>query len=90
MKHHLLQKGFTKSCIGDAINKASSISREDALVDKTNDNQLTRASFAVTYNPKLLSLPKILKESQSILHSSERCASLLRSASHQLQKVKEP
>ena len=30
--------------------------------------------FVVTYNPKLPSLPKILKESQSILQSSERCA----------------
>ena len=60
----------------NAINKASSISREDALVDKTNDNQLTRVSFVVTYNPKLPSLPKILKESQSILHSSERCATI--------------
>ena len=32
--------------------------------------------FVVTYNPKLLSLPKILKESQSILHSSGRCATV--------------
>ena len=38
MEHHLLQRGYTKGCIRDAINKASSISREDALVDKTNDN----------------------------------------------------
>ena len=75
MEHHLLQRGYTKGCIRDAINKASSISR-DALVDKTNDNQLTRMPFVVTYNPKLPSLPKILKESQSILHSSERCATV--------------
>ena len=40
MEYHLLQRGYTKGCTGDAINKASSISREDALVDKTNDNQL--------------------------------------------------
>ena len=76
MEHHLLQRGYTKGCIRDAINKASSISREDALVDKTNDNQLTRVPFVVTYNPKLPILPKILKESQSILHSSERCATV--------------
>ena len=68
MEHHLQQKGYTKGCIRDAINKASSFSREDALVDKTNDNQLTRVPFVVAYNPKLPSLPKILKESQSILH----------------------
>ena len=30
----------------------------------------------VTYNPKLPSLPKCLKESQFILHSSERCATV--------------
>ena len=30
----------------------------------------------VTYNPELPSLPKILKESQSILHSSERCSTV--------------
>ena len=41
-----------------------------------NDNQLTRVPFVVTYNPKLPSLPKILKESQSILHSSECCSTV--------------
>ena len=51
--------------IRDAINKVSSISREDALVDKTNDNQLTRVPFVVTYNPKLPILPKILNESHN-------------------------
>ena len=76
MEHHLLQRGYTQGCIRDPITKASSISREDALVDKTNDNQLTRVPFVVTYNPKLPSLPKILKESQSILHSSERCSTV--------------
>ena len=90
MEHHLLQRGYTKGCIRDAINKASSISREDALVDKTNDNQLTRVPFLVTYNPKLPSLPKILKESQTILHSSERCATVFPEVTFQLQKVKEP
>ena len=76
MEHHLLQRGYTEGCIRDAVNKASSIPREDALVDKTNDNQLTRVPFLVTYNPKLPSLSKILKESQFILHSSERCATV--------------
>ena len=76
MEHHLLQRGYTKGCIRDAITKASSISREDALVDKTIDNQLTRVPFVITYNPKLPSLPKILKESQSIRHSSERCSTV--------------
>ena len=32
--------------------------------------------FVVTHNPKLPSLPKILKESQSILHSLDRCATV--------------
>ena len=32
----------------------------------------------VTYNPKLPSLTKILKESQSTLHASERCATVFR------------
>ena len=76
VEHHLLQRGYTKGCIRDAINKGSSISREEALVNKTNDNQVTRVPFVVIYNPKLSSLPKILKESQSILHSSERCATV--------------
>ena len=60
MQHHLLQRGYTKGYIRDAITKASSISREGALIDKTNDNQLIRVPFVVTYNPKLPSLPKIL------------------------------
>ena len=82
MEHHLLQRGYTKGCIRDAINKTSSISREDALVDNTNDNQLTRAPFVVTYNPKLPSLPKILKESQSMLHVSEHCANVFPEVPH--------
>ena len=80
MEHHLLQRGYTKGYIRDAITKAFSISREDALVDKTNDNQLTRVPFVVTYNPKLPSLPKILKEPQSILHSSERSSTVFLSS----------
>ena len=80
MEHHLLQRCYTKGYIRDAITKASSISRENALVDKTNDNQLTRVPFVVTYNPKLPSLPKILKERQSILHSLERCSTVFLSS----------
>ena len=64
MELHLIQRGYTKGCI------------REALVDVTNDNQLTRVPFVVTYNPKLPSLPKILKESQSIKHASERYATV--------------
>ena len=55
-------KGYTKSCIGVAINKASLISREDVLVDKTIDNRLTQVPFVVVFNLKLPSLPKIPKD----------------------------
>ena len=91
MEHHLLERGYTKGCIRDTINKASSISREDALVDKTTDNQLTRVPFVVTYNPKLPSLPKY-SEGITIYTALIRtlCHCLARSVSRQLQKVKEP
>ena len=34
MKHHLLQRGYKKGCIQDAINKAASVTTEEALTNK--------------------------------------------------------
>ena len=34
IKHRFLQRGYTKGCIQDAINKTSSITREEALTNK--------------------------------------------------------
>ena len=74
MKHHLLQRGYKNGCIQDAINKASSVTREEALTNKRNQKILKRVPFVITYNPMLPNIPKILNESHTILHASERCA----------------
>ena len=73
MKHHLLQRGYKKGCIQDAINKALSVTREDALTNKRSQEILKRVPFVITYNPMLPNIPKILNESHTILRASERC-----------------
>ena len=74
MKHHLLQRCYKNGCIQDAINKASSITREEALTNKRNQKILKRVPFIITYNPMLPNISKILNELHTILHASERCA----------------
>ena len=74
MKHHLLKRGYKNGCIQDGINKASSVTREEALANKRNQKILKRVPFVITYNPMLPNIPKILNESHTILHASERCA----------------
>ena len=74
MKHHLLQSGYKKGCIQDAINKASSVTKEEALTNKRSQKILKRVPFVITYNPMLPNIPKILNESHTILRASERCA----------------
>ena len=74
MKRHLLKRGYKNGCIQDAINKASSVTREEALTNKRNQKILKRVPFVITYNPMLPNIPKILNESHTILHASERCA----------------
>ena len=74
MKHHLLQRGYKNGCIQDAINKASSVTREESLTNKRNQKILKRVPFVTTYNPMLPNIPKILNKSHTILHASERCA----------------
>ena len=43
MKQHLLNRGYTKGCINDAINKASTVTREDSL--KENIEQKSFKEF---------------------------------------------
>ena len=74
MKHHLLQRGYKKGCIQDAINKALSVTREEALTNKRSQKILKRVPFVITYNPMLPNIPKILNESHTTLRASERCA----------------
>ena len=73
MLHHLIQRGHKKRCMYDAVKKASLVTREEALADKTKQKSLQRVSFVVTYNPMLPKIPKILHEAHLILHASERC-----------------
>ena len=64
--------------IHNAIKKASLVTREEALADKTTPESLQRAPFVITYNPMLPNIPKVLHDSQSILHASERCTKVFK------------
>ena len=74
MQSHLLQWGYKRGCIKDAINKATSTSRDDALKESNDPQLINRIPFVVTYNPMLPNLHKIFKDLQPCLSSSERCA----------------
>ena len=76
--HHLIQRGYKKRCIHDAIKKASLVTREEALADKTKPKSLQRVPFVVTYNPMLPNIPKILHEAHPVLHASERCTEIFK------------
>ena len=78
MLHHLIQRGYKKRCIHDAIKKASLVTREEALADKTKPKSLQRVPFVVTYNPMFPNIPKILHEAHPILHASERCTEIFK------------
>ena len=80
LKHHLLQRGYKKGCVQDAINKASSVTREEALTNKRSQKILKRVPFVITYNPMLPNIPKTLNESHTILHASERCTEVFQEA----------
>ena len=69
MLQHLIQRGYKKRSIHDAIKKASLVTREEALADKTKSKSLQRVPFVVTYNPMLPNIPKILHEAHLILHA---------------------
>ena len=74
MHTHLLQRGCKRRYIKDAIEKATSISRADALKENSDPQLMNRILFVVTYNPMLPNLHKIFKDLQPCLSSSERCA----------------
>ena len=74
MQSHLLQRGYKRGCIKDAIKKATSTSRDDALKESNDPQLINRIPFVVTYNPMLPNLHKIFKDLQPCLSSSERCA----------------
>ena len=79
MLHHLIQRGYKKRSIHDAIKKASLVTREEALAGKTKSKSLQRVPFVVvTYNPMLPNIPKILHKAHPILHASERCTEIFK------------
>ena len=71
MHSHLLQRGYKRGCIKDAIKKATSTSRDDALKESNDLQLINRIPFVVTYNPMLPNLHKIFKDLQPCLSSSE-------------------
>ena len=74
MQSHLLQRGYKRGCIKDAIKKAISTSKDDALKESNEPQLKNRKPFLVTYNPILPNLHKIFKDLQPWLSSSESCA----------------
>ena len=51
MQSHLLQRGYKRGCIKDAIKKATSTSRDYALKESNDPQLMNRIPFVVTYNP---------------------------------------
>ena len=78
MKQHLLNRGYTKGCINDAINKASTVTRKDSLKENIEQKKLQRVPLVITYNPILPSIPKLLKKSHTILEASEQCTEIFK------------
>ena len=78
MKKHLIQRGYKQKTIHNAIKKASLVTREEALADKTTPKSLQRVPFVITYNPMLPNIPKIPYDARSILHASERCTKVFK------------
>ena len=73
MLRHLIQRRYKERCIHDAIKKASLVTREEALADKTKPKSPQRVPFVVTYNPMIPNMLKKLHEARPILRASERC-----------------
>ena len=79
-KHHcenlvsrLRSRGFKMGLIKDAIRKASSITREEALKPTEQTEKEDRVIFSLTYNPRLPNINEKLSDLQPVLHASERC-----------------
>ena len=65
--------------IKDAIRKASSITREEALKPTEQTEKDDRVIFSLTYNPRLPNINEKLSDLQPVLHASERCKNDLNS-----------
>ena len=79
LEQNKLDRGYTKGCINDAINKVSQVPRREAIMEKLEQNKLDRVPFVITYNPLLPNIPKLLQESQTILNASEKCSEVFKS-----------
>ena len=73
VQSHLLQRGYKRGHIKDAIKKATYSSRDDALKESNDPQLMNKIPFVVTYNPTPPYLHKIFKDLQPCLSSSERC-----------------
>ena len=78
MKQHLLNSGYTKGRINNAINKASTVTREDSLKEKIKQQKLQRIPFVITYNPTLPSILKVLEKSHTVIEASEKCTEVFK------------
>ena len=71
LKQHLVNRGYEEVEVQDQMDRATSVSREQALAiseNKTSD----RVPLVVTYHPELPCLGKILCDHLPTLHISER------------------
>ena len=76
MKQHL-NRGYTKWCINDAINKASTITREDSLKEKIKQKSFKEfhSSSPTTQYTKH---SQTTKETHTILKASEKCTEVFK------------
>ena len=61
VKSLLLARGYRPGCVDTAIQKARVISRAEALKRVTREKTTQRSVFAVAYDPRLLSIAKVVQ-----------------------------
>ncbi len=73
LKSHLTIRGYEETATDLQINRAASVTREEALRPAQGRRQTSsRVPLVVTFHPGLTRLNTILKKHQPILHISER------------------
>lgn len=74
LRKHLRSRGFPRSQIDAAFQKATSLSRHEAIKRKNKSKKNNdRIPFVLTYNPRLPNFATILHTFFPILQTSDRC-----------------
>ena len=76
LKNMLIERGYKTKIIDAAIEKAKKVTRHEALKRVVRTKSTDRPVFVATHDPRLPSLPKILKKHHKILTKTPHMASI--------------